>query len=100
MDTIKVFSEAVRFLLKGEKPLTIEQFEVLLFIQDNPGKTISEIAEAMGVTKVTVSRASLLLIEYGFTYTESAALDRRALYSFITRDGKQYIRDIVKILEP
>jgi DNA-binding MarR family transcriptional regulator len=61
---------------------------VLHFVGRNPGMTVAQLLEILGITKQSLSRVLKELIDKGFVYQQEGMDDRRQRLLFLTREGE------------
>ncbi len=73
---------------KNKVGLTLEQFSVLMVLDENGSKHQAEIAEIMSKDNPTLTRILDLLEKKGFIKRETSHEDRRKFLLVLTRKGK------------
>jgi Transcriptional regulators len=71
--------------------LTVPQFRTLNFVDKNPGTSLLEVANHLGLTPPSTSRLVDGLIERGLVSREDHPLDRRRLRLDVTNDGQKIL---------
>lgn len=71
------------------RDLTPTQGEALILLQQQPGATLAQVSEALGVRPSTASEAVSTLERKGLVTKERSAEDRRALRLFLTGPGEE-----------
>ena len=67
--------------------LTLSEWRVLLVVADRPGITAQDLADYIGLDKMSVSRAVRGLVARGRMARKASARDRRRLHLFLTEEG-------------
>lgn len=71
--------------------LTVPQFRVLAFISRNPGASLSQAAQHLGVSLPTVSRLVDGLVSRGLVTREVSGADRRCVSLALTAQGRSLL---------
>ena len=71
------------------RDLTPTQGEALILLQQQPGATLAQVSEALGVRPSTASEAVSTLVRKGLVRKDRSLADRRALQLFLTRLGEK-----------
>jgi len=67
--------------------LGIPQYRALMFLQRNPGASLSTVADHLGITPPSTSKLIDGLVERGFIYRQSSEIDRRRINLGLTPAG-------------
>jgi DNA-binding MarR family transcriptional regulator len=74
--------------------LTLSEWRVLLVVADRPGITAQDLADYLGLDKMSVSRAVRGLLARGRVARRASAEDRRRLHLSLTTAGWRVYREI------
>ena len=74
--------------------LTLPQAFLLLWLGRNPGRSVNEIAEGMGVTPPTVSVSVRKLAEGGWLQREADENDRRIQHIYLTAQAQELLHEM------
>lgn len=88
--------------------LPVSQIRALKFLKENPGASLSEVAESLGLGAPTVSKAINELVEGGMVSRTGDSADRRRVTLHATAGGLAALREasevahaqVAKLLEP
>ncbi len=67
--------------------LNVMQFRALVYINQNPGTSLSSLAEYLGLTLPTVSQMIDGMVRHGFVTRQESIADRRCLMLSLTTRG-------------
>ncbi len=77
----------------GRSPgLSVPHFRALVYLGRHPGTTLSEVAEHMGQTRPSMSRAIDRLVRQGLVTRDSDPGDRRRVSLGLTTKGRAVLR--------
>jgi DNA-binding MarR family transcriptional regulator len=96
LDVIPAVMDALRVATRqhvGEQ-MSIPQFRCLHFISREPGGSISDVAEFLGVTLPTASAMVDRLVRAGAIRTRASSTDRRRTHLYLTNAGRARLRGI------
>ncbi len=93
MDTIPLVMRFIRADMRENSAasLSIPQLRSLAFLQRNPGASLSDLAEHLGVTCATASTATERLVQRNFVQRIDHPQERRKVVLNLTDEGKQYL---------
>lgn len=74
--------------------VTMTQASVLLLLKHEGRKTMSEIAEILGVSKGAATQLLNGLVEQNFVEREQAAEDKRSIYVALSAHGKEHLQHV------
>jgi DNA-binding MarR family transcriptional regulator len=88
--------------------LPVSQIRALKFLKENPGASLSDVAESLGLGAPTVSKAINELVEGGMVSRTGDSADRRRVTLHATAGGLAALREasevahaqVAKLLEP
>ncbi|MET0284941.1 MAG: MarR family transcriptional regulator [Polyangiales bacterium] len=92
---LKVFDDFTESLADWQ--MTPQRFSSLVFIVENPGLKLSELAELLHVARSNTVVLVDALVALGYVERHASPTDRRALELQATREGKRALR---KMLPP
>jgi DNA-binding MarR family transcriptional regulator len=72
--------------------LSVPQFRTLAFLDRNPGASLSELAEHLGVTCATASANTERLVQRNFVHRCDHPNERRRVSLKLTEDGKEHLQ--------
>jgi DNA-binding MarR family transcriptional regulator len=86
MDTIPLLMRFIRADMRENSvaSLSIPQLRWMLFIKRNPGASLSEVAEHLGVTCATVSKTTERLVQRNFIQRNDHPQERRRVVLNLT----------------
>ncbi|BDA74624.1 MarR family transcriptional regulator [Rivularia sp. IAM M-261] len=92
MDTIPLLMRFIRADMRENSAasLSIPQLRTLAFLKRNPGASLSELAEHLGVTCATASTTIERLVQRDFVQRADHPQERRRVVLNITDQGKQH----------
>ncbi len=92
MDTIPLLMRFIRADMRENSAasLSIPQLRTLAFLKRNPGASLSELAEHLGVTCATASTTIERLVQRDFVQRADHPQERRRIVLNITVEGKQH----------
>lgn len=71
--------------------LSVPQFRSLAFLDHNPGASLSELAEHLGVTRATASANTERLVQRNYVHRCDNPEERRRVVLNLTEAGKQHL---------
>ncbi|MBD1843438.1 MarR family transcriptional regulator [Cyanobacteria bacterium FACHB-63] len=71
--------------------LSVPQFRSLAFLDRNPGASLSELAEHLGVTRATASANTERLVQRNYVHRCDNPEERRRVVLNLTEAGKQHL---------
>jgi DNA-binding MarR family transcriptional regulator len=91
VDTILLGMQMVRRKLRSARPadLSVPQFRVMGFLKRNPGSSLSEVAEHIGLMLPSMSKNVDALVNRGFVNREPSINDRRRIILSLTHKGNE-----------
>ncbi len=72
--------------------LSVPQFRTLAFLDRNPGASLSELAEHLGVTRATASANTERLVQRQFIDRCDHPEERRRVVLKLTAEGKEHLQ--------
>jgi DNA-binding MarR family transcriptional regulator len=92
MDTVPLLMRFIRADMRDNSAasLSIPQLRTLAFLKRNPGASLSELAEHLGVTCATASTTIERLVQRNFVLRADHPTERRRVVLNITDEGKQH----------
>lgn len=93
LDTIPLLMQAIRTEVRSQRKsdLSVPQFRVLAFLYRNPGASLSQAAEHVGLTLPSMSKIVDGLVERGYVRRETCPDDRRRVDLGLTSTGKSVL---------
>ncbi|NEU72752.1 MarR family transcriptional regulator [Hassallia byssoidea VB512170] len=93
MDTIPLLMRFIRADMRENSvaSLSIPQLRSMLFIKRNPGASLSELAEHLGVTCATASTTTERLVQRNFIQRSDHPQERRRVVLNLTPEGKHHL---------
>lgn len=89
-----IYSSVLKQLKKFE--LTPQQMNIMRYLGHKREMTVSEICEAMGLTKGTVSGILNRMDKQGYIIKRKNLDDKRNTYISFTEDGKKLAKEVMK----
>jgi DNA-binding MarR family transcriptional regulator len=101
METIPLVMRFIRADLRDRKAteLSVPQFRTLAFLDRNPGASLVQLSEHLGVTCATASANTQRLVERNFVDRCDHPSERRRVSLKLTTDGKEHLdktRDLTR----
>ncbi|HXD05974.1 MAG TPA: MarR family winged helix-turn-helix transcriptional regulator [Burkholderiaceae bacterium] len=95
VDTVPRLMRAVRGEMRAAAlpGLSIPQFRILIHVRQQPGASVTALAEHLGVTAPTASVAVERLVRQALLRTEAVLGDRRRVALFVTDAGDAAVRN-------
>ena len=93
MDTIPLVMRFIRADMRSNSAtsLSIPQLRSLAFLKRNPGASLSELAEHLGVTCATASTTTERLVQRDFVLRSDHPQERRKIVLYLTPEGRQHL---------
>ena len=93
METFPLVMRFIRADMRTRKSteLSVPQFRTLAFLDRNPGASLSELAEHLGVTRATASANTERLVQRDFVDRYDHPEERRRVVLNLTEAGKQHL---------
>lgn len=94
METIPLVMRAIRADMRaiGSTTLSVPQFRTLAFLDRNPGASLSDLAEHLGVTRATASATIERLVQRNYVHRMDHPQERRRIVLNLTEDGKHHLQ--------
>ncbi len=94
METIPLVMRAIRsdMRVQGSTTLSVPQFRTLAFLDRNPGASLSELAEHLGVTRATASATIERLVQRNFVHRNNHPQERRRIVLKLTEAGEHHLQ--------
>lgn len=91
LDTVPAVVQAIRVEMRLERmhDLSVPQFRTLAYIGRQPGCSLTDVAEFIGLTAPTMSVLINGLVERGLVHRAASLLDRRRVVLSLTDAGAQ-----------
>ncbi|MFQ4143539.1 MarR family winged helix-turn-helix transcriptional regulator [Chlorogloeopsis sp. ULAP02] len=95
MDTIPLLMRFIRADMRTHSAdsLSIPQLRSLAFLKRNPGASLSEVAEHLGVTCATASTTIERLVQRNLVQRTDHPQERRRIVLNLTQQGKQLLEE-------
>lgn len=96
METVPLVMRFIRAEMRSQSAslLSIPQFRTLGFLDRNPGSSLSDLAEHLGVTRATASAMVERLVQRGFVDRTADPKQRRQIVLKLTDDGSTYLNQM------
>ncbi|MBR8840041.1 MAG: MarR family transcriptional regulator [Stigonema ocellatum SAG 48.90 = DSM 106950] len=93
METIPLVMRMIRtdMRVQGSTTLSVPQFRTLAFLDRNPGASLSELAEHLGVTRATASATIERLVQRNFVHRNNDPEERRRIVLNLSEPGRQHL---------
>jgi DNA-binding MarR family transcriptional regulator len=94
MDAVLLGMRTIRSEMRGKRPedVSVPQFRVLTFLRRREGASLSDVAEHVGLTLPSMSKAVDGLVKRGLVARETSSYDRRRVTLALTADGKEALQ--------
>ena len=101
METIPLVMRFIRADMRDREAteLSVPQFRTLAFLDRNPGASLAELSEHLGVTCATASANTERLVQRNFVHRCDHPSERRRVSLKLTSDGKAHLdaaRDLTR----
>jgi DNA-binding MarR family transcriptional regulator len=98
METIPLVMRAIRADMRaiGSTTLSVPQFRTLAFLDRNPGTSLSDLAEHLGVTRATASATIERLVQRNYVHRNDHPQERRRVVLKLTEDGLHHLEQARK----
>jgi len=101
METIPLVMRFIRADMRDRKAteLSVPQFRTLAFLDRNPGASLAELSEHLGVTCATASANTERLVQRNFVHRCDHPNERRRVSLKLTTEGKDHLdatRDLTR----
>jgi DNA-binding MarR family transcriptional regulator len=93
MDTIPLVMRFIRADMRENSAasLSVPQLRSLAFLKRNPGASLSDLAEHLGVTCATASTTTERLVQRDFVLRSDHPQERRKIVLYLTPEGKIHL---------
>ena len=93
MEAVPLVMRFIRADMRGRNTtdLSVPQFRSLAFLDRNPGASLSELAEHLGVTRATASANTERLVQRNFIHRCDHPQERRRVELKLTEAGKAHL---------
>ncbi|MCX6094522.1 MAG: MarR family transcriptional regulator [Candidatus Bipolaricaulota bacterium] len=93
LDTVPLVMRAVRTEMRSRRgpDLSVPQFRVLVFVRRQPGASLSEVAQQVGMTLPSMSKLVGGLVARGLVSRTPSKTDRRRLVLILTLKGNALV---------
>ncbi len=90
LEVVPLVMRDIRHQMRNQRSteLTVPQFRTLVFVENNSGASLSEVADHMGLTLPSTSKLVDDLLKNGFVTREEQAADRRRVSLTVTLRGR------------
>ncbi|MEC4818559.1 MAG: MarR family transcriptional regulator, partial [Scytonema sp. PMC 1069.18] len=94
METIPLVMKAIRAEMRavGSTTLSVPQFRTLAFLDRNPGVSLSDLAEHLGVTRATASATIERLVQRDYVARKDHPQERRRVVLNLTEAGTHHLQ--------
>jgi DNA-binding MarR family transcriptional regulator len=94
METIPLVMRFIRREMRAHNAgfLSIPQLRSLAFINRNPGASLSDLADHLGVTSATASATTERLVQRNLVQRDNHPQERRRIVLNLTDDGKYHLQ--------
>lgn len=95
METVPLVMRFIRADMRARgsyEELSVPQFRTLAFLDRNPGASLSELAEHLGVTRATASANTERLVQRQFIDRCDHPEERRRVVLKLTEAGKEHLQ--------
>ncbi|GAA6624057.1 MarR family winged helix-turn-helix transcriptional regulator [Scytonema sp. NUACC26] len=94
METIPLVMRAIRADMRaqGSTTLSVPQFRTLAFLDRNPGASLSDLAEHLGVTRATASATVERLVQRAYVHRNDHPQERRRIVLKLTEAGNHHLQ--------
>jgi len=95
METIPLAMRFIRADIRSRNSTTmsVPQFRTLAFLDRNPGASLSDLAEHLGVTRATASANTERLVQRDFVHRCDDPKERRRIVLNLTEAGKLHLEE-------
>jgi DNA-binding MarR family transcriptional regulator len=96
METIPLVMQFLRTEMRSQNSsvLSVPQFRALTFLNRNPGASLSDLAEHLGVTRATASAITERLVQRNLVDRTERPQERRHVVLKLTKAGSEYLQQI------
>lgn len=96
IDTVPLVMRALRNELRNRRPaeFSVPQFRVLAYLRHNPGATLSDVSNHIGLMRPTMSKMIDTLVRRGWVERATSERDRRCMHLCLTRAGLAMIETV------
>jgi DNA-binding MarR family transcriptional regulator len=96
METVPLVMRFIRSEMRSQSSslLSVPQFRALGFLDRNPGSSLSDLADHLGVTRPTASAMTERLVQRGFVDRADHPQQRRQIVLKLTHDGTTYLNQM------
>ncbi|WP_341529148.1 MarR family transcriptional regulator [Nostoc sp. UHCC 0302] len=94
MDTVPLIMRFIRAEMRAHKAafLSIPQLRSLAFINRNPGASLSDLADHLGITSATASATTERLVQRNLVQRSHHPQERRRIVLNLTDEGKYHLQ--------
>jgi DNA-binding MarR family transcriptional regulator len=94
METIPLVMRVIRADMRaqGSTTLSVPQFRTLAFLDRNPGASLSDLAEHLGVTRATASATIERLVQRAYVHRNDHPQERRRIVLKLTEAGNHHLQ--------
>jgi len=98
LDTIPQVMRAIRTEMRSHRDatLTIPQFRALLYIRRQPGSSLTQVADHLGLTHATTSRLIEGMVKQQYILRNAVAGNRRQINLTLTPSGKTLLESAMQ----
>lgn len=94
MDTVPLIIRLIRADMRaiGATTLSVSQFRTLAFLDRNPGSSLSDLAEHLGITSATASATVERLVQQTYVQREHHPQERRKIVLALSSAGNEHLQ--------
>ena len=94
LDTVPLLMHAVRAEMRSRRSpeMSVPQFRALAFINRNPGASLSDLADHIGLSLPSASKLVDALVKRGLVRRQESARDRRCVELLLTPAGDTILK--------
>jgi DNA-binding MarR family transcriptional regulator len=94
METVPLMMRFIRKDMRAQNTtyMSVPQFRTLAFVDRNPGGSLSDLAEHLGVTRATASATVERLVQEDLIQRQENPEERRRVSLTLTKTGKQRLQ--------
>jgi DNA-binding MarR family transcriptional regulator len=93
LDVVPLIMRAIRTEMRSRRSpdLTVPQFRTLVFLNNNPGASLSCVADYLGLTPPSTSKMMDGLVQRNLVIRQASSTDRRRITLKLTSDGQSIL---------
>lgn len=91
LEVVPLIMRVIRIEMRSQRltELSIPQFRVLIYINQHPGASLSQVAEYIGLTLPSASSLVDGLVQHGLITRQTSSGDRRRMFLKLTSAGQE-----------